>query len=136
LEVKFTHYPDPGPVPQDTALCLYRIVQEALRNVIKHSGSHHASVELSGTANAICLKVTDDGIGFDLDAANEGLGLVSMRERLHLVGGQITIDSRPFGGTRIHIRVPLPAELRESVSVAHATEVSRGSAHPILEKIP
>jgi PAS domain S-box-containing protein len=111
LDVKFTHYREPGAVPPDAALCLYRIVQEALQNVVKHSGSRHASVELWGTAEAICLRVVDDGIGFDPDAVgrNGGLGLVGMRERLHLVGGTIAIDSRPSGGTRIDVRVPTPA---------------------------
>jgi signal transduction histidine kinase len=111
LDVKFTHYPEPSMIPQDTALCLYRIAQEALQNVVKHSGSRHAAVALWETAHAICLRVVDDGIGFDLDAvgSNGGLGLVSMRERLHLVGGEITIDSRPLGGTRIDVCVPATA---------------------------
>jgi PAS domain S-box-containing protein len=111
LDVKFTHYPEPSMVPQDTALCLYRIAQEALQNVVKHSGSRHAAVDLWETAHAICLRVVDDGIGFNVDAvgSNGGLGLVSMRERLHLVGGEITIDSGPSSGTRIDVRVPATA---------------------------
>src|SRR5436305_1170840 len=84
---------------------------ERRRNVVKHSGSRHASVELSGTADAIRLRVTDDGVGFEPDSAAGagGLGLVSMRERLNLVGGGIAIDSRPSGGTRIDVRVPVTA---------------------------
>jgi signal transduction histidine kinase len=110
LDVKFTHHPEPGPIPPDAALCLYRIVQEALGNVVKHSGSHHALVELSGAVGSIRLRVTDDGVGFEPGTvAGSGLGLVSMRERLHLVGGQIAIDSRPAGGTRIDVRVPVAA---------------------------
>jgi PAS domain S-box-containing protein len=111
LDVKFTHYPEPGVILRDTALCLYRIVQEALQNVVKHSGSRHAAVELWGTAGAICLRVVDDGIGFDPSAVSchSGLGLVGMRERLHLIGGEIAIDSRASGGTRIEVRVPVPA---------------------------
>src|SRR5205823_142722 len=97
-------------VPEDTALCLYRIVQEALQNVIKHSGARHARVELGRSDGTICLRVVDDGVGFDvgLVRAREGLGLVSMRERLRLVRGAIAIDSRPSGGTYIEVRVPLP----------------------------
>jgi signal transduction histidine kinase len=110
LEVKFTHHPEPGQIPPDAALCLYRIAQEALGNVVKHSGSHRALVELSGTVGSILLRVTDDGVGFEPGSvAGGGLGLVSMRERLHLVGGQIAIDSRPSGGTRIDVRVPVAA---------------------------
>ena len=109
LEVKFTHDQGPGVMSPDAVLCLYRIAQEALQNVVKHSGSRHASVDLSGTADVIRLRVTDDGVGFDPGSAagNDGLGLISMRERLLLVGGEIDIDSRPLGGTRIEVRVPV-----------------------------
>jgi signal transduction histidine kinase len=109
LEVKFTHSDVAGVIPEATALCLYRIVQEALRNVVKHGGTDQAVVELSGAPDGIRLRVSDDGVGFDPAHGNGGLGLVSMRERLHLVGGVIVIDSRPHGGTRIDVRVPAPA---------------------------
>jgi PAS domain S-box-containing protein len=109
LPIEFIPQEVPGTIPEDTALCLYRIVQEALRNVIKHSSAQHAQVELSGGADAIRLRIVDDGTGFDPEPINGkgGLGLVSMRERLHLVQGAITIDSRPLNGTRIDVRVPL-----------------------------
>jgi signal transduction histidine kinase len=111
LQIEFTHHQIPESVAPDTALCLYRIVQEALRNVVKHAGARHVGVELRGTGDAICLRIVDDGAGFDPDAVDGkgGLGLVSMRERLRLVGGEIVIDSRPAGGTRIDVRVPLGA---------------------------
>jgi PAS domain S-box-containing protein len=109
LDVTFTHDPDPGTVPPAAALCLYRIAQEALRNVIKHSGSQRATVSLTGTEDTLQLRITDDGIGFDPAAVTEGLGLVSMRERLSLIGGTIAIDSRPSGGTRIDVRIPVPS---------------------------
>jgi len=114
LDVKFTHSPELGKISQDVALCLYRIAQEALRNVVKHSASRCAAVELWEAANVIRLRVTDAGIGFHAGAVggNGGLGLASMRERLHLVGGEITIDSRPSGGTRIDVRVPAPIPVR------------------------
>jgi signal transduction histidine kinase len=108
LEVKFTHFDVPEAIPDATALCLYRVVQEALRNVVKHGGTRHAAVELCGSAVAIRLRVADDGVGFDPSVIHDGLGLVSMRERLHLVGGAIAIDSRPSVGTRIDIRIPAP----------------------------
>jgi PAS domain S-box-containing protein len=108
LSIAYSDHGVPAAVPEDTALCLYRIVQEALRNVIKHSGAEHAEVQLSASADAICLQIVDDGAGFDrqLIAAKGGLGLVSMRERLHLVRGVLAIDARPSGGTRIDVRVP------------------------------
>jgi signal transduction histidine kinase len=107
LDVKFTHFDVPA-VRQATSLCLYRVAQEALRNVVKHGGTDRVTVELSGTADGLRLRVSDAGTGFDPGSAQGGggLGLVSMRERLNLIGGEITIDSRPGGGTRIEARVP------------------------------
>jgi signal transduction histidine kinase len=118
LDVKFSHYPELGAIPPDAALCLYRIVQEALRNVVKHSGSRHAVVELRGTEDAVALSITDDGIGFDIGASNGGLGLISMRERLNTIGGEINIHSRPSGGTRIDVRVPTPNAPRPEACLA------------------
>jgi signal transduction histidine kinase len=116
-------------IPTDTALCLFRIVQEALRNVIKHSGAHHASVELSQSPDVLCLRIADDGRGFDPTkvSGGGGLGLVSMRERLHLVCGQIAIDSQLTRGTRIDVCVPLGGNGQvESSLPAHATRLRRG----------
>jgi PAS domain S-box-containing protein len=117
LEVKFTYYDLPAVIPEGTALCLYRVVQEGLRNVVKHGRTRHAAVELCGAAGAIRLRVSDDGVGFDSSVINGGLGLMSMRERLHLVGGEIAIDARPSGGTRIDVRVPAPAPDRPEIAL-------------------
>lgn len=106
MDVKFTHHGVPEAVPAATALCLYRIAQEALRNVVRHARTTHAAVELSGSATGLRLRVSDDGVGFDSRSDHAGLGLVSMRERLHLVGGRLTIDARPGGGTRLDVLVP------------------------------
>jgi signal transduction histidine kinase len=111
LPIDFTHHDVPDRIPEDAALCLYRIVQEALANVIKHSEAQHVDVELSQSGGTVILRVIDDGAGFDPKQVprNGGLGLVNMRERLHLVNGEIAIDSRPRGGTRIQARIPLGA---------------------------
>jgi signal transduction histidine kinase len=111
LVIEFTAKQVPPATPHDTTLCLYRIAQEALGNVVRHSGARHAGVELSGSVTEVFLRIVDDGVGFDLGSADArgGLGLVSMRERLHLVGGAITIDSQPSAGTCIDVRVPLSA---------------------------
>jgi signal transduction histidine kinase len=92
-----------------TALCLYRIAQEALQNVVKHSGATRVTIELNGTGEALCLTVSDDGCGFDPQAVHNeaSLGLVSMRERMRLVRGQLAIESRPGAGTRVEARAPL-----------------------------
>ncbi len=94
---------------QEAALCLYRIAQEALRNVIKHSGAKHCEVELRGASDAISLRIHDDGKGFDPSSVTGrgGLGLVSMRERLRAVEGEITIDASPGGCTEIQVRIPI-----------------------------
>jgi signal transduction histidine kinase len=107
--IDFSHARIPAAIPEDVVLCLYRIVQECLGNVIKHSGARQAKVEMSGTADAICLRIADDGAGFDLALASRdgGLGLVSIRERLRLVQGELAIESRSSDGTRINVRIPL-----------------------------
>jgi signal transduction histidine kinase len=109
LPIEFVSRDVPEAIPEDTALCVYRIVQEALRNTVKHSGARHSRVELSGTEHELCLRIVDDGSGFDakLVDGKGGLGLVSMKERLHMVRGEITIDSQPKSGTTIEAHVPL-----------------------------
>ena len=114
----------PLGIPEDAALCLYRIVQEAIVNAIKHSDAAQLEVDLSLHDGEICLRIADDGVGFEPTLADEsgGLGLLSMRERLRLVNGTIAIDTRPSEGTRIEVRVPpessTPAagQTQESVS--------------------
>lgn len=111
LTIEFADLPVPTSIPDDTALCFYRIAQEALRNVVKHSGARRARVELSGDEGWVSLRIADEGSGFDSGTlrGKGGLGLVSMRERLLLIGGSITIDSRPSVGTRIDVHAPIPA---------------------------
>ena len=106
LDVKFTHHNLPASIPAPVALCLYRIVQEALWNVIRHADTNDAAVELSGSSAGLRLRVSDDGAGFDPTAGRTGIGLVGMRERLHLVGGRLVIDARTGGGTRLDVVIP------------------------------
>jgi signal transduction histidine kinase len=110
LQIQFVYKDIPGPIPKDVTLCLFRIMQEALRNVVKHSGASEAAVELSGRGDCIDLCISDDGVGFETGSAKgaAGLGLISMRERLRLVGGDIVIESEPLHGTRLHAHVPRP----------------------------
>jgi signal transduction histidine kinase len=109
LPIDFVHEDVPESIPHATAVCIYRIVQEALRNVIKHSGAGRAAVELRGFGEEICLRIHDDGVGFEPSstASQGGLGLVSMRERLRGVQGDIVIDAEPTRGTQIEVRIPL-----------------------------
>jgi signal transduction histidine kinase len=108
-EIVFAHDDIPRSVPQEISLCLFRVLQEALQNAVKHSGVRHFDVELRDTSGAIDLTVRDSGSGFDHEGAmkTSGLGLISMAERMKLVDGQLSIDSQPDGGTTIHARVPL-----------------------------
>ena len=109
LQLQFFHKDVTGSIPRDVSLCLFRIVQEALRNVIKHSGATEARVDLVMNNGRLELSISDAGSGFNSESAGTktGLGLVSMRERLRLVGGQLRIDSKPSQGTRIHASVPM-----------------------------
>ena len=95
-------------LPEPVELCLYRIAQEALSNVVKHSGGTTALVKVAMCGKTISLCVADDGIGFDACAAPAGIGLTSMRERLRLVGGELFIKSTSDTGTEILAEVSLP----------------------------
>jgi PAS domain S-box-containing protein len=96
----------------EVGLPLFRVLQEALHNAIKHSGVKRVEVELREESGEVRLLISDLGKGFDLEAAmqGKGLGLTSMRERIRLVNGTIAIQSKPMGGTTIHVRVPLASE--------------------------
>jgi PAS domain S-box-containing protein len=96
-------------IPDDVALCLYRVVQEGLRNIAIHSGSKNCEIFLKGDDHTLCLSVSDDGIGFDPLEVRKlpGLGLSSMRERVQLIGGDFAIRSHPGEGTEINVCVPL-----------------------------
>ncbi len=99
----------PVSLSPDISLSFFRVLQEALHNSTKHSGVRYFEVELWGTSDEIHLTVSDSGAGFDIDAAkaSRGLGLISMEERLRLVGGELSIKSQPKRGTTIHARVRL-----------------------------
>jgi len=99
----------PSSVPLEIGLSLFRVLQEALNNAIKHSGVKRIEIQLREDSGEIHLVVSDLGKGFDVEAASQGkgLGLTSMRERVRLVNGTISIESKPIGGTTIHVRVPV-----------------------------
>ena len=99
----------PPEIPPDVAICIFRIVQEGLRNVAKHADTKKVAVSLSGKNDLICLRIEDKGIGFHHKEAEEkpGLGLVSMKERVRLIRGDILIESQPGKGSVINVRAPL-----------------------------
>jgi len=98
-----------GSVPSEVATCLYRITQEALRNVGKHSGAREAWVQISMGPQQICLSIRDKGKGFNARQARgtTGLGLISMRERVQSLHGYLTVEAKPNQGTRIEVRLPV-----------------------------
>jgi signal transduction histidine kinase len=108
LAVDFTvNWNGDWAVPQVVRLALYRIAQEALLNVVKHARGRAVALRITRTPGGIELTVSDDGCGFVPDRLSNGLGLVAMAERVSLVGGFLTVDSRPGQGTVVRANVPL-----------------------------
>ena len=109
MEVAYQRQGTPWPVPNDVAIHIYRVLQEALTNVSRHSGSDRAWVRLSFEAASLSLEVEDRGRGFTANrarAGGDGLGVVTMRERASLIGGSISFSSPPAGGTLVRLVVP------------------------------
>jgi signal transduction histidine kinase len=107
IDITFNHKNVPANIPEELALCIFRIVQEALHNAVKYSQGRHVTVDLRGRGPGLALTVTDDGVGFDVNSNwRKGLGLISMQERLEAVGGSFEIHSTPGAGTRLEMAVP------------------------------
>jgi len=108
VRIEFKHSEIPAAVPKEISLCLFRVLQAALQNAVRHSGAQDFTVELYGNQDGIRLIVSDSGIGFDWRHAinGRGIGLISMRERLRLVNGELSIQSEPGRGTTVLARVP------------------------------
>jgi two-component system CheB/CheR fusion protein len=109
IQVKFSGPEQQVPIPEEIALCLYRVTQESLRNVAKHASAKSAVVTLEVVDHRIHLSIRDNGVGFDTAAKHKGgIGLLSMKERVRLVDGEFTLKSKPGRGTRIDVWAPLP----------------------------
>jgi PAS domain S-box-containing protein len=125
IAIDFEHGPLPAPLPSDVALCLFRVTEESLTNIAKHSRAKSARVHVTSAPDGIHLSVEDSGSGFDLAAVERraGLGFVSMRERLRVLRGTVRVDSAPSRGTRIAVWVP-------AASLVHVTpgEATDGAA--------
>ena len=119
VRIDFNNSDVPSTIPKEISLCLFRVLQEALQNAVKHSADQKFTVEVRGTMEGISLAVRDSGIGFEWREAmnGRGLGLISMRERLRLVNGELSIQSEPGRGTTVLARVPLGQKDR-SVGIA------------------
>jgi PAS domain S-box-containing protein len=128
IDIQFSSCEVSFNVPKDVALCLFRVTQESLGNVIKHSQADNAHVELGANGSGVSLRISDAGRGFDPDLSNPyaGIGLAGMRERLRLIGGRLSINSEPLRGTEILAEVPLctsPNETHASLQTAKVREL-------------
>jgi signal transduction histidine kinase len=110
IAIRYEKTGESRELPREVSIHLYRVVQEALNNVARHSGSHSAAVRLRFTSGSVALDVEDEGIGFQ-GKRTQGLGLVSMRERAELVNGTIEFSSGPSGGALVRVTIPVAAEV-------------------------
>ena len=113
IDIAFEPGELPTPVPSDVALCLFRITEESLTNIAKHSDAKSARVQVNGTSSGLVLTIEDSGKGFDPQRLERGagLGFVSMRERLRVLRGTVRVDSAHSRGTRIEALVPVASVL-------------------------
>lgn len=109
IHVEFLADKAPANLPKDIALCIYRVAQESLRNVAKHAAVRDATVRLESTGNELRLQVVDEGVGFCAkDGRGQlGIGLASMKERVQLIQGRISISSTSENGTSVEVCVPV-----------------------------
>ena len=116
IAVRFTDPEFPPKLAKDVELCLFRLAQEALINVVKHSQANSAHIELGVDAKVVSLRVSDVGTGFDpkLKSASTGIGLMGMRERVRLFGGKLLVRSEPQRGTEVIAEIPLSASANEA----------------------
>lgn len=126
VEIDFKSDGLPDFVPPDITLCLFRVLQVALRNAVKHSGVRQFDVRLWATSDEIHLTVSDRGVGFNIETIKQPgrLGLNRIQERLKLVKGTMSIDSQPRQGTTIHARVPFSSG-NDPVHNPSASKISR-----------
>jgi len=109
VEIAFSHAEVPSTLPKEVSLCLFRVMQEALQNAVKYSGVQTFKVDLRGTQDSVELTIADSGRGFEEHdvLSRQGLGLISMRERIQIVHGEFKVQSKPGSGTTIYALVPL-----------------------------
>ncbi|MCZ2154077.1 MAG: MCP four helix bundle domain-containing protein [Bryobacterales bacterium] len=129
VQVDFEANNVPRGLPEDVALSIYRVYQEATQNALKHSGTDRLDVRLGVTNSALVLRVKDYGNGFDASSTNgsNSLGLVSMRERLRMVSGSLTVRTEPSVGTEVEASIPLP----DSQPVGAPSKQERRSEWPL-----
>jgi signal transduction histidine kinase len=113
VHASFTATPSYARAPVEIETACFRIVQEALSNVARHAGARHIDVTLTAQDSALEVIVSDDGVGFDVEAPRTGLGLMGMSERADFAGGRLDIESAPGAGTSLRVRFPLPRDMMD-----------------------
>jgi PAS domain S-box-containing protein len=109
LQIDFDEWNMPSHLPMPVNICLYRLLQESLGNIRKHASAKRISIQLSGGQNEVELLVSDDGSGFNPADFKKGLGMISMQERVRPLRGHISVTSEPGKGTRLAVKIPVPA---------------------------
>jgi PAS domain S-box-containing protein len=129
VAVEFTAGSVSEHLPKEAALCLFRVAQEAVHNAMKYSQTSRFAIVLSGTEDEVRLEVSDCGVGFDVEQAktSQGLGLLSMQERMNLVHGKFSIESRPSEGTRVVASVPVLADSEPVLDAVAETPAGMGN---------
>jgi signal transduction histidine kinase len=110
LPVEVVRAGNTRPLPAGVDLTAYRVIQEALTNVLKHAGRAHAVVSIRYDGNELDLEIADDGLG-DVSSTGTGHGLVGMRERVGIFGGRIETGPRPGGGFAVRATIPIDGEV-------------------------
>jgi PAS domain S-box-containing protein len=129
VRVRCSCFDVPNDLSAEMSLCFFRVMQEALHNIAKHSRAGTIDIELDGAAGFLRLNISDDGVGFVQDGAKPGLGLISMRERLHLIGGKLLITSKPGSGTRVEAIVSIAKASPAIVQTRRSRSRLLGSFH-------
>jgi signal transduction histidine kinase len=134
VEIDFSHHGAPRFLPSVISICLFRVLQEALQNAFNHSKVRSFRVQLHAASGEVHLMVRDSGVGFEprANAHVQGLGLISMQERVALVGGTISVSSKPHVRTIIKCSVPI-ASAPPAASVSSGPDKSRKHALPIAQ---
>ena len=137
LKLNFHEKGLPTRLPADQSLCAFRIIQEALRNIAKHSGAREAEILLEEQDGMLKVRVCDSGHGFDTlsNKITNGLGFIGMRERLRSVGGKLSIYSQPMRGTRIEAFIPLQDETSAALPAELAAERIRRSTSIAMQQM-
>jgi signal transduction histidine kinase len=131
IVVDFSHHSVPDAMSSDAALCLFRLTEESLTNVAKHSGAKSARVALAGVQDGIRLTIEDSGAGFDTASLSSraGLGFVSMRERVRVLRGAVRVHTAPGSGTRIEAWIPARSLAAGWDEASRTTAAAQHAAH-------